>query len=192
MDPYSPYNRYNSCNPKPSLICTISPQIEPLLASEVKSFLRILNSNDDTLINSLIQTARKDAENFLNSSLITQTWKLSYDRYVPNYVFLPMGPVQSVSSVNVVAFDTTISTINSGGYYLSAGNRNLIFCVIPIGRRIDITYVTGYGDDASSVPAPIKQGMLFHINQMYDGRMGGNSIPKQTIDFYTPYRSFKF
>ena len=76
----------------PSLARVVNPAAEPLTLAETKAYLKVTTSSDDDLITSLIATVRAAAEDFLRSSLITQSWKISYDKYAPACVMLPMGP----------------------------------------------------------------------------------------------------
>ena len=175
----------------PSLIRITEPASEPLTLTETKAYLKIDNSADDTLISNLIIAVRKSAEGFLHSSLITQSWKISYDRYAPSSILLPMGPVQSITSVTSFARDASSTVMSSSAYYLSAGNRNLVFDASPLSHRVEIIYVAGYGLSASDIPSPIKYGMLAHIAAIYDGRAGGHSIPEQAVEFYMPYKAIR-
>lgn len=175
----------------PALACIKEPVSEPLTLSETKAYLRIDNEKDDLLINSLITAARKAAENFLCNSLIRQDWKLSYDKYAPSCILLPMGPVQLIASVNAVAIDGTATAIPASSYYLSSGNRKLIFEASLMSKLIEIIYTAGYGEEGSNVPSPIRCGMLAHIAAIYDGRSAGGIMPKQAVDFYLPYRAIR-
>ena len=175
----------------PSLSRTAEPASEPLTLAETKTYLKIDNSSDDTLITNLIIAVRKSAEEFLQSALITQSWKLSFDKYAPSSVVLPMAPVQSITSVTIFARDGSSSVMSSTSYYLSAGNRKLVFDASPLSHRTEIIYVAGYGASASNVPSPIRYGMLAHIAAIYDGRAGGNSIPKQAVEFYLPFKAVR-
>jgi uncharacterized phiE125 gp8 family phage protein len=167
----------------------MAPATEPLTLAETKLYLRVDGSEDDPLIGDLIVAARMTAEEWLKRSLITQSWKLAYDDYAHELVSLPMGPVNSVSSVVVVNRDTTTQTMDDTTYYLNAAKNTLILDTIIFGFRVEITYVTGYGD-ATAVPTPIKQGMLEHIAAMYDERGDINEValPGQTMRLYMPFR----
>ena len=175
----------------PALVRIAEPASEPLTLAETKDYLRTNVTDDDTLLTNLIIAVRKAAEEHLQGALITQSWKLAYDKYTPASITLPMAPVQSVTSVTVIARDASQSVLSSSSYYLSAGNRRLIFDASPLSHRVEIVYVAGYGDSASDVPSPVRYGMLAHIAAIYDGRAGQNSLPKQSVEFYAPYRGVR-
>jgi uncharacterized phiE125 gp8 family phage protein len=176
----------------PSLVLATAPATEPLVLSDVKDYLKFSGSGDDTIITNLIKTVREAAEKFLKISLINQSWKMSYDQYTPCDISLLMGPVQSITSVTVFDRDENATVIDSATYYLSAGKQRLIFDANIVSQRIEIVYLCGYGTGASSVPNPIKQGMLTHIAAIYDGRAGVNVIPAQSQGLYAPYRMIRF
>lgn len=164
-----------------------NPALEPLSLTDVKLFLRIDDSSEDSLINNLIVTAREAAEEYLKRSLINQSWKLIFDEYSPYHVFLPRGPVQSVTSVKTIARDLSEVTVNPETYFLRADKDYLEFDICQIAHQIEILYNTGYGAGASDVPSPIKQGMLNHIALLYDDR-GGAEIPAKARALYSPFR----
>jgi uncharacterized phiE125 gp8 family phage protein len=175
----------------PSLVLSAAPAAEPLVLSDVKDYLKISGSSDDTIITNLIKTVRESAEKFLRVSLINQSWKLLYDQYTPSEITLLMGPVQSITSVTAIARDESTTVISSSTYYLSAGKQKLIFDANIVSQRVEIVYLCGYGAAASSVPNPIKHGMLSHIGAIYDGRAGGNVIPMQSKELYAPYKMIR-
>jgi uncharacterized phiE125 gp8 family phage protein len=167
----------------------VAPANEPLTLSETKLYLRVDDTSSDSLINDLITASRMMAEHWLKRSLITQTWKLVYDDYVPDQVTLPMGPVGSISSVVTIGRDNSTQTMDSDLYYLNASKNTIIFDSMVVGFKVEITYTAGYGN-AAAVPKPIKQGMLAHIADMYDNRgMGCNSaLPELSTMLYMPFR----
>jgi uncharacterized phiE125 gp8 family phage protein len=169
------------------------PSVEPVTLAEAKLYLRVDTSNDDTLITDLITSARQMAENWLRRSLITQTWKLSYDDGIPQMVWLPMGIVSSISSVVVFNQDGSSSTIAPTTYWLNAAQNALTMYQRISGFRVEITYVAGYGATSASVPKPIKQGILTHIANLYDcrGEESNAMLPEQTAALYMPYREVR-
>ncbi len=166
------------------------PASEPVTLAEVKDYLRITGSGEDTHLTRLIQIARESAEQYLARSLITQTWKLSVHDFVPSSFPLPYGPVQSITSVKVIARDNSETTIAAANYYLAVNKDRLILDTPLLGHIIAVTYVAGYGS-ATVVPAPIKQAMLTHLAEMYENRRENADLPAHSRALYSPYRSFR-
>ncbi len=154
----------------PYIIRVVEPVSEPVSLSEAKLYLRLDESRDeDVLVKQLIVAAREAAEHYLRKSLITQTWKMAFDGYVPSMVDLMRGPVQSITEVKIIDRDGSFTVVDNANYYLSADKQRICFEISILGHMIEITYVAGFGD-SSKVPHSIKQGMLMHIAQMYDDR----------------------
>lgn len=164
-----------------------SPASEPLSLAEAKLYLRVDGSAEDDLIGMMLIAVRVAAEQYLRRALITQSWKLAYDDYMPAQTPLPLTPVQSVVAVNQVARDGTIVVVDSGNYYLNARKDTLIFEVMPFAHRVEAIFIAGYGN-ANDVPAPLKQGMLLHLAELYGNRSGSGAIPGTALMLYAPYR----
>ena len=96
------------------------PASEPLSLAEVKTFLRIDGSADDSILTTLIASARIMAEELTGKSLITQSWKLAYDDAVPACVKLIYLPLQAISSVVAINDAEESTTINSTQYQVNA------------------------------------------------------------------------
>ncbi|MBN8531726.1 MAG: phage head-tail connector protein [Alphaproteobacteria bacterium] len=171
----------------PGLARTVAPGAEPLTLAEAKLYLRVDGSTEDTLITSLIASVRQAAEEYLRRSLITQSWKLSFNDGAPGEVALPRGPVQSITSVVLKDRDGDSETYSAGNYYLNARKDALVFDAEPYAHLVEITYQAGYGAAAANVPDMLKAGMLAHLASLYDGR-GGIELPAKTEALYAPFR----
>lgn len=171
------------------LVRITAPTSEPITLAEAKLYLRVDSTSEDSLITDLIVAARMNAEQWLKSSLISQSWKLVYNDYLDSEVALSMPPIVSVSSVIVVNRDLTTQTISSANYYLNAAKNKLLFDNYISGFSMEIIYNTGYGT-AIQVPSPVKYGILAHIAAMYDerGLMGQANLPPQVSALYSPFR----
>jgi uncharacterized phiE125 gp8 family phage protein len=146
-------------------ITVATPATAMLTAAEAKTHTRIDFSEDDTLVDSFILSATLWVQKLLNRALITQTviaeWSsVGYD--VP----LPYAPVSSITTVQTVSDDGTLTalTLNSG-YHVRNG---IIKVQTSLGLRV--TYQAGYGAASTDVPAPIKTAIKRLVNNMYDRR----------------------
>lgn len=165
------------------------PTCEPLTLAEVKEYLRIDHDLEDNLLQNMIATVRASAEGFLKRSLITQKILLTYVQYVPKTITLPMGPVQSVEYI--ISYDTyDEGKILAKDYYTLRNDRILLRTEI-ISVETSIYYKAGYGDNPASIPGSIRQGMLTHINSLYEDRDGVRGIPEQSISLYNSFRTLR-
>ena len=174
------------------------PSVEPLALSDVKSYLRISGSGEDTLLGTMIETVRVFCEDFINRALITQTVTLTLDatneiddplwdgtrtgpylNFYKDFISLPKAPIQSVTTVKTFADDDTATTMSSTKYYvdISRDPGRVVLrtgetwpTALRVANAIEVVYVAGYGDAASDVPAPLKLGMMQHIAYLYDQR----------------------
>lgn len=164
---------------------TSAPAAEPLTASEMKAYLKVDTDTDDTLITSLIKGARQYVEAYMGVALITQTIEEKWDAIPPSIngapasLLLTVYPVQSVTSVAYVDSDGDAQTWASSNYIVDT-HRDAARILAAYGvswpslraqaNALTVTYVAGYGDAATAVPAHILQAMRLIIADMYDNR----------------------
>lgn len=177
----------------PSRLLTraLPPASEPVTLSEAKLYLRVDGNSEDSLINTMITTVREAAEEYLRKSLITQSWKLAFDDYAEDGVYLPRGPVQAISSVVAVDSEGAETEIDEAQYYLNAARDKLCFNGEVYGFRVEIVYAAGFGAAAASVPAAIRLGLMTHLAALYDARGGDVAIPASAVMLYQPYREVR-
>lgn len=182
-----------------SIALITSPASEPITLQETKSWARITDNDEDALINQLIVSARQEAEKYLRSALITQTWELTLDLVpsslddvlgdgvfqisvselygsIPNAIKLPYAPIQSITSVKTYDLNNTESTYSSSNYTLdSVGSRLLLNygATWPSNMRrnaaMKIRYIAGYGTGAN-VPMAIKIALMGYVQAVYESR----------------------
>lgn len=157
-----------------------APATTAISLEEVRQQLRIEHSDDDLLLDRLINVAQAftDVMGALGHAMINQTWAQWVAPY-PSEVRLFLGPVRSVSSIkyydtdgvlqtatldNFDVFGTEFATTikpKSGYAWPSTQNR-------PDAIRIE--YVIGYGSSASDVPEGIRHAMMMLIGHWYENR----------------------
>lgn len=113
--------------------------VEPISTAEAKTFMRVSNSTEDTLIGTLIKAARQACEDYTGRAFINQTWEYNLDRfpstraldsdwdgvregpisslYSPlDYIEIPIAPLTAISSLVTYADDDSASTMDAGDY----------------------------------------------------------------------------
>lgn len=159
---------------------TTAPAVEPVSIAEAKAHLRVDSTDEDTLIEGLVAAAvsHLDGQGVLGRAMITQSWA-TWVRNSPGVVTLPVGPFQSLTSVEYYDSENALQTSDVANYEVRlAGDFVTVqpksgFAWPGAYSRPDaikITYVAGYGDAASDVPQSIRQAILLLVGHWYENR----------------------
>jgi len=92
---------------------TTQPATEIFTLQEVKDYLKVDDSTEDTLITTLLQSARQAAERYLNQALITQTITEKLDYLRLSTIYLSVSPVISVTSFQYADSQNTLQTFSA-------------------------------------------------------------------------------
>ena len=164
--------------------CVVRPTIEPISLAEIKDQLRIDTSDEDTLLETLIKTARAKIEGITRRALLTQTWDYCLQAWPSvNYIKLPNGCLQSITHVKWKDTDGTETTLTEGTDYLVETNGEGVGrIVIPYGESwptdilypsnpITIRFVCGW-TTAERVPYEVKAALKLIATDLYVNREG--------------------
>lgn len=133
---------------------------EPTTLAEAKNYLRIDNVADDALITSMITNARRRAEKYLNSDIISKEREVYYP-VLNCEVNLYYSPISTITEVEV---DGVVQTIDEG--YETLGLDNPLVRILSSGsEKVKISYTTAGRDNDE-----IKLGVLALIAENYYGR----------------------
>ena len=156
---------------------------EIVTTQNVKDFVRIDTSADDTIIDRMITTARIWCENYIGKDIVAKN-RTFYLQEVDNRFTLPFAPVASISSVT------------SEGTAVSYDTYGLDDTVIEIGTlpadEVKVTYITtGLTDNI------IKEAILHLVSTMYDNRAdfvegNVNEVPNSTKNLLQSYKTMYF
>jgi uncharacterized phiE125 gp8 family phage protein len=175
------------------------PAVEPVLLADAKQQVRIDTTADDALVTNLITGARQWAEKYTCRAFVTQTWQVAIDLFpgaaerwwdgerqgpitgldAVNYISLPRAPLQSITSVQYFDNTDTPTVWPTSNYFVDTvrepGRLALrLGSVWPIPSRLTngivITYVSGYGNDGTNVPEPIKTAIRQLVAHWYEHR----------------------
>lgn len=146
---------------------------EPVTSDQVKAQCRIDDTASDTLITRLIGAARAAVESRCGIRLITQTLAIKCDQF-GDLCRIPVGPVQSVSSVQYVDSNGATQTLATSVYELRAEGLDAAIVLkygqswpsIQLGSRVVVTVVVGY----STVPPELVQAVLLLIGGWFENR----------------------
>ena len=141
-------------------VITSGPSSEPVSTAEMKTFLRVDFTDDDTLIGTYIEAARKAVEIECGLAFMTQTRKLTlrdFPTSVENKIFLPGYPVQSITHIKYYDINGTQQTWSSSEYQLINEESDWVALKYdqdwPDHRSnhdpIEITYVCGHSSSSS-------------------------------------------
>jgi len=177
-------------SPQFSLVRVTAPATAPISLAEAKAQMKVEGSDDDTIIQRLIDAAVAfvDAQGALGKAMITQTWGqwLSPN---PNTVYLTLGPVQSVSAIKYYDVDGVLQTATLSDFNVF-GTPNRISVSPKSGKAwpvtqtrddaIKIEYVIGYGSTSASVPETVRHALMMLVAHWYD--MRETATDKQLYD----------
>jgi len=183
---------------------TTDPAVEPITADELDTHLRgdgVLAANEGDFLESVITAAREYVEEFTRRALITQSYTLVMDSWpsvkneglgwwdgvregsisqdLQGHVELPMGPLQSITSVTTYAADNTSTVFDSSNYFIDSNqtpgqlvlNTGTVWPSFTRTRNgIEIVYVAGYGNNATDVPGALKMAVKQLAAHWYENR----------------------
>lgn len=157
---------------------TAQPAAEPVSLTEAKTYLRVDGSAEDSLITSLLLTARTEVEQICRRKLITQTVRCDIREWEQE-IQLPFPPLASVTTVKYYDGSNVLQTLSSSYYVVETlsdvGMISLAYgytwpTVYERPYPIQITYQAGYGSGATHVPEPLRQAILIATAEMYEHR----------------------
>lgn len=181
---------------------------EPLELSDLRTFLKQDEEEDNQLIEDLIRAAREQVENDTRRSLIKRTITAKFDEWpvedcpnghrrrtpAPKIILPKASPLLSVAKVEYVDLDGVTQELSTTIYVVVTGKmpgrirlaRNQTWPdVIDDEGVITVTYDVGYGD-ATQVPARFRTAISMLVAHWYANReavdvsVGGtvNDLPK--------------
>ena len=187
---------------------TVAAEETPITLTDARAWLSMESgiTEDDPVLTDLLDEVTAYTEARLNGRVfITQTWTVELDASeVTPMIFLPLLPLQEVTSIKVTNDDGEQSTVDASNYQLRLGHTPRIV-LSPSGswpsmREFDsmlITCVVGYGDAATDVPYDLTmllKGIVLHqyaskgsgINQTVSGQL--ISLPSMLERMIKSYR----
>lgn len=153
---------------------------EPVTATEAKNFLKqveTLPATEESLIVSLIKTARQYIEKYTGISLTEKSYELyiSQDELEDNRIEIPNPPVHSITKIEIEDEQGALTELTKDSdYYVTGRDKKTVQILTStvstsnyISRYV-ITYKAGYGIESDgSIPAtePLPEALKVAILQ---------------------------
>ena len=180
------------------------PAIEPVSLAEAKDFLRLLASDEDELLGTLITAARLMIEAASGRMLIDQGWRLVLDRWpAGGELRLPLSPVGSITAARVYDAAGSAQIVAASSLALIEGTDPPLVAVsaaLPVPGRdraaIEIDVVAGFGATRDLVPAPLRQAVLRLACRWFEHRgdvvgRDATHLPAEVAALVAPFRRLK-
>ena len=116
---------------------SVEPSLEPLSDSEIRAYCRVQDDQDLDILRIMAKSVRQFCEEHTGRAILTQTIELFLDakddtedplwegirtgpylNYYKNYINLPKGNVQSVTSVKTFNDSDVATTMSNTRYYV--------------------------------------------------------------------------
>ena len=138
---------------------------------EAKAHLRVLESDDDSYIQNLIDVAQAQAEE-ITSRYLEETDTVFYLTETKEIFELPKSPLIAVDSIEYYSESSGQYETLNAAYFLVNDKREPAQIKLNAGFNLNIdafhplkvSYRAGY----ATLPAPLKQWMLMRIATMYE------------------------
>ena len=180
------------------------PVNEPMTLQEAKDHLRVDLADDDSYIDVLVKAARREAEEFMERALITQTWELFLD-FFPKAsnapILIPRPPLLSITSIKYIDGDGAEQTLPAGDYKVDAASAPArIFPAFEKSwptTRVEVNAVTiefqaGYGPNAQDVPENIVHALKLIIGHRDENWGDAGDMPPPAENILMRYTDRRF
>lgn len=189
-----------------SLTVSTAPTTEPVTLAEAKAWLRVDTNDNDLAIATAIAAARNAIEQWLQRQLLTAVYELRLDGFPSeqdNILRLPMGPVQSITSISYQDVDDNTTTqdlakISQDLKSDPARLRPKVGEVWPTTRKdlnaITVKYSTGYGtvaDIPGSILVALRMlllDLIAHPGMQAEGKLVDNQAYERLL---WPHRAWR-
>lgn len=173
-----------------SLKLVTGPTVWPVSLDQAKGHLRVVEDDDDLIIESFIKASCEYAEEYMGRALYAQTFDLYVDQFpvtgspLPSAIVLPRSPLLEVVGVFYQDSNDDEQTFDAANYTVSDGREPPRITLLgtsswPTTRSgaqaVRIRFRSGYVDNSMSpavgeVPWTIYAALLLHIGHLYANR----------------------
>lgn len=163
---------------------TVAPSATIVTLQAAKDYLRVDYSEDDTLIQSLIDTARIRLEQYASVAMTARTLKVV--AYVDEFIELPYAPINNISLVEYWDGEAWVAMV-VGDYRVIGDTYKKVYFTSPIMSDFRFTYTCGY----ATTPESMKTALLKMVGDLYEYRESSVESSKPSANLTTAYELMK-
>ena len=163
---------------------TVAPSATIVTLQAAKDYLRVDYSEDDTLIQSLIDTARIRLEQYASVAMTARTLKVV--AYVDEFIELPYAPINNISLVEYWDGEAWVAMV-VGDYRVIGDTYKKVYFISPIMSDFRFTYTCGY----ATTPESMKTALLKMVGDLYEYRESSVESSKPSANLTTAYELMK-
>jgi len=173
------------------IVIKTPPAIEPVTVSELKDFLRLSGTDQDTMLAGFISAARAGVEIFTGRTLINAVYEFYFDSFPVSGVALGRPPVQSVSSIyyiNSSGVDTLLASteyrVDTASVYgrITPAYGKAWPVTQAVTNAVKVTCTCGYGTASANVPAPLKEAIKMIAADIYEHPEANIEVISQLLE----------
>lgn len=161
-----------------------APASSPVSFEDVKLYLRVTHTEEDSLIESLIAAATDEAQKIMNRQLIQADYE--YYAYTDGVLRIPRPPLVSISTVHSVDSYGIETLVDAADYSIDTHSDPAKLTTTVTGT-VKVSYTTGYVNVAA-VPDAIKLWIKVMVGFMYESREEDKPKPKYIDGLLSSYR----
>lgn len=167
----------------------------PVALDEIKAFLRISTTDEDTLLAALARSANDACEAFIGRTLIAR----AIDEALPAssaWTRLAAAPVASISGIAAIAADGSASALAADAYAIdidAAGEGWVRLLAATGAKRVRVSYVAGMASDSNGIPEALRHGIVRLTAFLYSQRDRANDgdPPAAVTALWRPWRRLR-
>ena len=154
---------------------------------EVKSYLRVCGANDDDLIISLMKSAKRSAESYIDFTLSSKLISVVYLSESNCWSLeLPHSNVLSIENISISSNNCVFSPIDPKNYNFEPKTQLLCYRSSPGLGLIEVIYRTKEISEFHELYYQLKNVIMEHINIIYKSR-GLNKNKRQIQSLYAQF-----
>lgn len=164
------------------------PALEPISLAQMKAHLRIEHAFEDALVSAYITSARLHIEARLAKLLISQNWRINFDRLPTGKVVeLPLAPMLALNSVSYYTDLPGPNNIPPVDYSIDLNSMRPRFSLHLQRQNLrsfgayELDVSVGYGPAPEDVPADIRHALMMLVAHWHENREAATPIVREHL-----------